>query len=65
MNECLNGTWAYTHFHTHFWGLPFFFLTSQQLQKIWRNNIIPISQLRKLRFLKKVTYLPKLASSGI
>lgn len=25
MNECLNGTWAYTHFHTHFWGLPFFF----------------------------------------
>lgn len=51
----------------HTFGGFLFFLppASQQLQKIWRNNIMPISQLRKLRFLKKVTYLPKLTSSGI
>lgn len=64
MNEYLNGTWVYTHFNTHLWGFPFFPdlpATQENMERQYNLHL----QLRKLKFLKRVTYLPKLAGSGI
>lgn len=64
MNEYLNGTWVYTHFNTHLWGFPFFPdlpATQENMERQYNFHL----QLRKLKFLKRVTYLPKLAGSGI
>lgn len=56
---------GFTPTSIHTFGSFSFFLTAQKLKKMWTDNLIYILQLRKLMFLKKVTYLLKLASSSV